>query len=353
MKIACIAFVSAAAIALALGSCAIIPHTERLSPPDSVSSLEYIELGGVRQLVLIRGKDRAKPILLFVHGGPGMPGVPLEHTMRYLEEDFIVAFWDQRGTGKSYPRTEEAFPIGRYVEDTEEIIRILLARFNKEKLYLIGHSWGSILGLTIARDRPELLYAYIGIGQYVNGMDQERISYEYALRWAEESGDARALAELRAIRPPYADASGKLVMEDLATERKWLEKAGGVWFDYRSMGNEYMKRQFMSSTEYTLLDLLSMERRAKAATVSTWSEEMAVDFPSQAPRLEVPTYFFIGKSDLNTPFELSYSYFQELDAPMGKRFVWFERSGHVPFLEEPEKFRKELLTVASERGGRR
>ncbi len=217
-----------------------------------------------------------------------MPGIPLEHAMRELEDDFVMVFYDQRGTGKSEPQTTEPAGIDRYVADAEEVVRMLLRRFSKERLYLVGHSWGSDLGLQVARDMPELLYAYIGVGQVINGAEQERLSYEYVVNRAAESGNERCLAAMAGIRPPYFDETGTLRMEDLALERKWLEKMGGVWYDYKVFGNRDMMKTMLGCTEYTLFDFRNVEKRAKAATVYTWPEEMTIDFIQQIPRIDVP-----------------------------------------------------------------
>jgi len=341
--------ISVGATILALcWSCTVVPHTQKIDGPDSVSSLEYIAIGGVRHLFLIRGSDVSRPILLFLHGGPGMPGIPLEHAMRNLENDFVLVFYDQRGTGKSEPRSIEPAGIDRYVADAEEVVRMLLLRFRKERLYLVGHSWGSDLGLQVARDILELLYAYIGVGQVINGIEQERTSYRYVVNRATELKNDRCLAAMAGIHPPYLDETGKLRMEDLALERKWLEKMGGVWFDYRAFSNRDLMKTMIDCTEYTLFDFRNVERRAKAATVSTWSDQMSIDFFTQIPRLDVPLYFFEGRADYNVPFELAYAYYETVEALKGKRFVWFDRSGHVPFLEESDKFREELLLGVSE-----
>ena len=348
MKPTTIPAVIACLLLMILFSSCVIRYTPEIEQPTSVSSLEYITIGGVRQLFLIRGSDLSRPILLFLHGGPGMPGIPMEHAMRDLEEDFILVFYDQRGAGRSEPRTIESVGIDRYVADAEEVVTMLLRRFDKDRLYLVGHSWGSSLGLRVAANIPELLYAYIGVGRVINGPEQERISYDFVVRRATELHDEQCLAAMATIHPPYYDESGRLRMEDLALERTWLERMGGVWFDYETFGNRDMVRTMLGCTEYTLLDFRDTERRAKAATVSTWSDQMATDYVRQIPRIEVPVYFFEGRSDYNVPFELAREYYETLDAPGGKHWVWFDRSGHVPFLEESDKFRDEMRRVVSE-----
>lgn len=326
-------------------------YTPKITGSSSVSSLEYITIGGEKHFFLIRGEDQSKPILLFVHGGPGMPSIPLEHASRELEKDFIVVHYDQRGGGKSDPSGIIPATINDYDSDLEETIHMLLTRFDKDKLYLVGHSWGTILGLRAAQNIPELLYAYIGVGQYINGIEQEQHSYDYVVKQATLLNNSDCLDDMAKIKPPYFDDEGVLIMEDLSLERKWLGKMGGVWFNYHEFGNSSMMMTMLRCTEYKLIDFLNIEKRAKAATVYTWPEEMAINFIEQVPQINIPIYFFIGRSDYNTPFELSYDYYMNLDAPKGKHYIWFDRSGHVPYLEEPVKFREELLKVLAETHG--
>lgn len=334
-------------LAFSISACA---YTPKINSPRGIASLEYIDLGGIRQLVLIRGKDISNPLVLYLHGGPGSVAIPLEHCIRDLEDHCIIAVWDQRGAGKSYRKgmTRESYAIKQYLSDASELIHILLKRFNKKKIYLIGHSWGSILGVLTARDHPDLLYAYIGIGQVVNMADNERLSYQYTLSKATEEKNEKAVKDLKGIAPPYLDDAGRLNIEHLYRERQWLDKLGGVTCD-RSKGNALMIRNFLKSTEYTLPELLgTVEAGMRRSCSYTWNEMLGIDFIKQAPRLDVPVYFFIGRCDYNTPFELSYRYYQGLEAPKGKHFVWFEQSGHILILEEYEKFKTEMLRVISE-----
>lgn len=172
-----------------------------------IDALEEITLGDVKQWILIRGEDVSNPILLFLHGGPGFPEMPFTHIdSPRLEEHFIVVNWDQRGAGKSYnPEiTEETMNIEQFLSDTYELIRILRQRFSKDKIFLIGHSWGSILGLYTAYRHPDYLHAYIGMGQVVDMREAEMISYRYTVEKAREAEDGEAIKMLKTIgQPPY------------------------------------------------------------------------------------------------------------------------------------------------------
>ena len=188
--------------------------------------MEEIELGGMKQTILIRGKDKINPILLYLHGGPGMLLMPFAHVFdRKLEEKFVVVHWDQRGAGKTYTKSTkpEDLKIEKYLSDTYELIKYLCKRFDKEKVFLIGHSWGSYLGIVTAYRHPELLHAYIGMGQVINQPVDETISYNYVMEKARINNNQKAINDLEKIGlPPYDNA------DELLTERNWLYKYGGI-----------------------------------------------------------------------------------------------------------------------------
>jgi pimeloyl-ACP methyl ester carboxylesterase len=334
---------------LFMASCASTHVTARIPGEKAVSSLEYIELGGARQLTLIRGEDVSKPILLFIHGGPGLPFIPFERMLRGLEKDFIVVFYDQRGAGRSFPKqVEEDATIRQYVDDAEQLIDILLARFGKEKLYVWGHSWGSILGLTVASEIPDKLYAYIGMGQMVDGLRNETDAHDFSVRRATERGDTKALAALAKLVPPYLDRDGKQVEYQLKEARLWLDRMGGVYWDSKKWSNDKLILLLLKSSEYNLFDFLDAEKRGRGAARVVWKEQMAVNFIKTVPKLDVPIYLFMGKTDYNTSVDLAQEYFEKVEAPKGKKFITFERSGHSPFLEEYDAFVSELLGVKAE-----
>ena len=184
--------------------------------PEGIASLEKIRLGGWGQWVLIRGHDAAKPLLLFLHGGPGMPMMYLAHTFqRHLEEDFLCVQWDRRGAGKSFRKDlhPDSLRVSQLLADTEALIDKLRLRFGKEKIYLAGHSWGSYLGMLLIDRHPEHFFAFIGIGQVVDNIKAEEIQMRFIRRKAEELGNLQASKDL--------DFQGRAVIE------KWLFQFGG------------------------------------------------------------------------------------------------------------------------------
>jgi pimeloyl-ACP methyl ester carboxylesterase len=309
------------------------------SSHESIAKLEEIKLGGHNQYVLMRGANVNHPILLFLHGGPGTAQIGFAPKFqRELEREFLVVNWDQRGSGLSYSEQlkKEDVTIESILSDTVELIEYLLKRFKQPKLFLCGHSWGSVLGVLTAQRVPHLIYAYIGIGQVAKMRDGERISYEYTLRKAKESNHAKALKELEGT--PY----DPLDMKYLMLQRKWLTKFGGSYVGINMFKLIYSK--MLTSTEYKLKDWFSYVKAARFSIEAIWPELLEIDFLRSAAKLEVPVYIFAGRHDYQTPFELAQRYFEALECPY-KELVWFENSAHMVKYEEPEKFDRECLRI--------
>lgn len=171
-----------------------------------IDAVEKIWLGGLDQWIQIRGQDRTKPILLFLHGGPGFPQMPFAHLNAELEQYFVVVQWDQRGAGKSYSRAvpDESMRVAQFVADAHELVQSLLARFGARKCYLVAHSWGSLFGAQLVARYPELFFAYVGIGQTVDLPQTEQVLYQFALDSAQNDRNEDAIVGSRADRPAAA-----------------------------------------------------------------------------------------------------------------------------------------------------
>jgi len=304
----------------------------------AISILEEVELGGVKQWILARGDSAANPILLFLHGGPGFPEMPFTHVdSEFLEKHFIVVNWDQRGAGKTGDAgtAPAMMTIDRYLADTHELIELLKARFQKKKLFLIGHSWGSILGLLTAHRYPESIHAYIGMGQVVNMQKGEALSYAYALAKARESRDEEALRQLVEIGSPdrWED------YEHMMKFKEYLDRYKGVFqrLSYREVGKLWFTSPHYTQSEKQNL-MISFARTQK----TMWPKYMRVDLAKEVRKMKVPVYFFVGRFDYVTHFDLVAAYCQALKAPH-KELVWFEESGHHPNLDEPEKYQQMLV----------
>ena len=286
----------------------------------SIASLERIKIGGVKQTVLIRSKSINNPVLLILHGGPGSSEMAaFRHYNSKLEDYFIVVNWDQRGAGKSYSPfiDKKTMNISQFVSDTIELANLLKNRFNKEKIYLLGHSWGSGLGIRAVEKSPELFYAYIGVGQIVNMVENEKLSYKFTLEKAKELKDDRAIKELSSIKNyPWSGSQG---MKYLMTERRWLAEFGGVLYGEKGYGKMFSA---FKSPEVNIFDLFLFFSGSYFSINNMWQELVdKTDFLKTSTSLKVPVYFMIGKHDYNVPFELSEKYFNILKAPK-KELIW-------------------------------
>ncbi len=306
--------------------------------PGSVASLERMQLGGVPQSVLIRGRSTRNPVVLFLHGGPGMPAMYLAHAwQRPLEDDFVMVQWDRRGVGKSYFGDIPArhLTVRRLLDDTYELVNILRGRFAQERIILVGHSWGSYLGMLAVRERPDLFRAFVGVEQVTGPGHGDtaaaRLQEAFIRSEAARRGAPEAAREL--------DAKGPAAVE------KWLFRFGAEvhsatsWWPLLRLGLE--------APEYTLGDVLRIPKG-----LALYARAMTYDVPADTLRadvtaVQVPVYIVAGRWDLTTPTALAERYFAALRAPH-KEFFLFERSAHFPFLEEPARFAEVLRRVATE-----
>jgi len=341
-----LAVLVAAAAAFALlrpGSTAPITDREGRPLPGSVAALAKVRLGGALQTVLLRGRSEKNPVLLFLHGGPGTSELGLVRTYNCaaLEEHFTVAVWDQRGAGLSYAAIEprSAMTVEQLVADCCELVEWLCARFGQEKVHVVGHSWGSLLGVLAVQRRPERFHAYVGMGQVANVLEGERRSYAWTLAQAEAAGDARALAKLRRLgEPPYSgDLSAAIV-----AQRSVVARYGGEVHGNPRGGMLLLLRAMLRSREYGWRDRVNVFRGAFAGMRLLWPQILSIDLFAQAPELKVPVYLLLGRHDQEAPSAVAERYLEALVAPR-KTLVWFERSAHFPNVEEPEAFHRVLV----------
>ncbi|MCK4265229.1 alpha/beta hydrolase [Candidatus Babeliales bacterium] len=308
---------------------------------NSIAEEIYLSLGGVEQWVLLRGSNVNNPIFIFLHGGPGIS----EHALfRYynndLENYFLTVGWDQRGCGKSYNKNipPESMNIDTFVSDLHELIQYLKKRFKRDKVYLLGKSWGSILGTFYAHKYPEDLIAYIGTGQVANVKDSERLSYEFALVEAKKRNNKKALSELSKIKfPPGKD------IKDVKIERKWLTKFGGSAYG-RDGYIMHWAPKMLSIKEYSWQDIIRFVLGSKISLKFLWSEIFNVNLFEQVLKLNVPVYFLLGRHDHQVSSKLAAEYLEKLNAPK-KELIWFDCSGHHPPFEEPERFNEILISL--------
>jgi pimeloyl-ACP methyl ester carboxylesterase len=297
----------------------------------SIAELAHRRLGGLDQWVMIRGQSVASPPLILLHGGPGFSETALfRHFNAPLERIFTVVYWDQRGAGKSFDRNipQSSMTVEQFISDLDELVDAVCKRLGKSKVTIFGHSWGSALGVLYAARFPEKVAAYVGSGQIGDWAAGESASYAFALAEAQRLGKHRAVKKLRAIGPPPHTA------ESLWTQRMWLSRLEGR---LRAKAMWTLGRAVLAGKESSIFDLPGTMRGLRFSLGAMWTEVSRLNLIELVPSLQMPVFFFLGRNDHWVPAEISVAYIDALTAA-SKKLVWFEGSGHEPFVDEPAKF---------------
>jgi pimeloyl-ACP methyl ester carboxylesterase len=307
---------------------------------QSIHQLETVILGNCTQYISTHTDSDEYPLLLMLHGGPGIAQIGfISHFTQPLEKEFIVINWDQRGSGKSYKFKPDAatMTIEQFINDAIELIQLLLKRHQKSKIYLVGHSWGTVLGLEIAHRKPELIHAYISVAQVVNMEMGEQISYQFALDKAVEKQNIEAINDLKSIGyPPYK------TFKDNLKQREWLDVLGGSTYE---INLKKVMQKAGSLKEYNIWDWIYRFKKGIYFSIEHLEKELlAVNFEDKIKQINIPIWFFIGDTDYQVPFELAEKYFTQLIGNQ-KVMVRFERCGHMIPFEKPIEFCAEIIKV--------
>lgn len=323
---------------------AVVKDLGRILAPDGIQESYKTPIGGIDQWLYVRGQNSANPIILFVHGGPASPIMPTAwQFQRPIEEYFTVVNWDQRLAGKTFRETDpnsisDTVKIARYVDDAIEVAEHLRQRYRKDKLILMGHSWGTIIGMGAALKRPDLFHAYVGVGQNISTRENERISFEYALQQAKAHNNAEALKDLESVAPYPGDQP--ITRERIIVARKWPQYYGGLTA-FRNSSSYFFDGPVLSP-EYEHADARAINEGNLATLGRILPEFVQVDF-STVDRFPIPVVMFLGRHDYTTPTAPTVDWMKKVKAPY-KQSVWFENSAHMIPWEEPGKMLVSLLT---------
>ena len=322
-------------------SCAYTPEIRNAAgtvKPNSITEEFSLTIGGIRQWIMIRGTDRNNPILLYIHGGPGKCEMPLQRIYNSeLEDYFTVVTWDQRGAGKTNRIIGDVkdFTLAAYLSDTYEVIQYLKKRFGRQKIFLVGHSWGALLGILTVRDHPDDFFAYVGIGQ-VTGLQQNiGEAYRTALSLATKEGNQKILRKLSGMKLDEGKL-GDAQLRNIIYIRKYIN---------RKTPNQIRKKIYptlvwksMWSPEYTLPDVVRAIIGISGSMDFLKQNDLSnIDMYKLVPELKVPFFIVSGTQDLFTNPDLTRAYLDFVRAPY-KKFIRFERSTHHPNYEEAEKY---------------
>jgi proline iminopeptidase len=319
-----------------------IARSRAIHTADGIESMEQVPVGGIGQWIEVRGESAKNPVLLFIHGGPGSAFMPVAREFQGpWEKYFTVVQWDQRGAGKTYSSNDREIQrrtmnLAQMNADTLEMTNYLRKRFGREKIFVLGHSWGSILGLRLAHDHPELLYAYIGVGQAVNSWDNEAVLYKDSMAEAQRTQNKKAIAELTSIAP-YPSAN--ITFQQIQTMRQW----SGALIGPQGTDDSWMgPKALMLAPEYSLKDDVGWFRGLFLSVDTLLPDLSKMNFADLGYDYQGPIFFLEGRHDPYTPSSVAKDFFDKMNDPQ-KQFAWFEKSGHFPFAEEPQQFTDVLV----------
>lgn len=310
-----------AACAPAAGAAECVRHEARLA------------VDGAALYLLVRGDAADAPLLLWLHGGPGGAERPLfRHFNGALEEHFVVAYWDQRGAGRSFdPEADPSeLTVGRHLADLAAVVAHLRQRFARERLVLAGHSWGGALALLHARDHAGEVAAVLAVSPLVAPRASRQAEFDFVLGEAVRRADEDALAKLRELgAPPYASAGEALAVERIA------DRYGAVY--HAPPSRVWTVLRGILAGLVTPAEIPRMIRANEISLEAMHEELGTLDLRASVPRLEVPVVFLLGRHDRHVDARIGAAYLEALEAP-SKQLVWFEGSAHNPPFEEPERF---------------
>lgn len=286
-----------------------------------IDTTESVHIGGIKQVVAIQGDDRSKPLFLFITGGPGLPGIYDGNKLftNELKKHFVVVQWDQRNCGQtlSLNPSPVKLTVQLFENDTHELVTSLLKQFHRPKLFLMGWSWGTVLGFYMAAKYPDLLYAYMAVSPIVYQLESERILIKELRQKAAEQKNLRAIKELAQVRVPFANPLQNYY------DRKWL-----LLFNGESIGDSTeFKDYFTKNPEF-----MSLCRTADN-----------INLMVSLPEIKCPVYFFVGRKDHQTNYLLSEQYYKQLKAPK-KELFWFEKSRHIIPISEPALMQSDVIS---------
>ena len=307
--------------------------------PAPIQEKKFVRIGGIEQWITINGEDRNNPVLLNLHGGPGVAATPFADAMfAGWERYFTLVQWDQRGAGRTYAKTgpsiEPTMTMDRMVQDGIEVVEYLRQHLQVPKIVLTGGSWGSFLGVQIVKARPELFYAYVGVAQIASIERDVAAGYVRTLEAARQAGDDKAIAELELIGPPPWDALRKFgiwsrwtrVFESKADAPLRVEPS-------EEYASEAEREQFSEAANFSQAHFFGLDMRGPLSTLDLVA--LGVDF-------RLPVFLIQGDADLKSVPEVTRAYFDQLQAPM-KRLQSVPRAGHEPTAAMMEEWRKMLV----------
>jgi pimeloyl-ACP methyl ester carboxylesterase len=312
--------------------------------PGSIAEVGTVRIGGHDHGMVIRGHNVDNPVLLYLAGGPGQSDLVYPRVLLTgLEQDFTVVSWDQRGTGTAYAGLDptSSFTLDAAVSDTVEMTNYLRQRFDEPKIYILGESWGSTLGVLAVQQHPELYYAYIGSGQMVSQRETDRRLYHDMLAYADRTGDAELSAKMQSYgEPPYRDLYG------YAFVMGYYDALAGPYTP--AVGHDNLLEAAnvgpfgVLGSEYGLVDKVNVVRGLIDMFFVMYPQIQEIDFRQDVTRLDVPVYILDARHELDARRDLALEWYELVESPV-KRLYTFENAGHAPAFEESDQFHRIMV----------
>ncbi len=306
--------------------------------PNGIETGMFVRLGGIEQWISIRGCDRANPVILIMHGGPATSYMGLAPLFRSWEDAFTVVQWDRRGVGKTFGRNGRAgsgeMTLERIVADGAELAQFLAGHLQQRKVFLLGHSMGSMIGISLAARHPQLFHAYIGTEQIIDMPRNESVSYQIILQRLRELGDTQQVRKLEKIGPPpYSRA------RTWGTKQYAAEAADPAYGELAKKTHTMM----LNSPAYRVKDHFDFVGGSAFCISKLYPQWMSFDAHKLGTRFATPVFIITGASDVMTPTELSEEWLQTIEAPR-KAMITIANAGHLVFATAREAYLDALLT---------
>ncbi|MEJ2668407.1 MAG: alpha/beta fold hydrolase [Deinococcales bacterium] len=314
--------------------------------PGSLATLERVHIGDTEQWIVIRAARPDNPVLLYLSGGPGQSDLPYSRVLLGdLARDFVVIAWDQRGTGKSYPALDPSDTLtpDRAVRDVIALTQKLRKRFGAAKIYLLGESWGSTLGVLAVQRRPDLYYAFIGSGQLVSQRETDARLYRDVLDYARSSGDDSLLRRIKGFgAPPYGSVFAYGAVMAFYDQLAGAYAPPAAFTD--RLASAHLGFLGVRGSEYRWIEKVNVVRGLIDMFSVLYPQLQTIDFRRDVPRLDVPIYLFDGGHELGARRDLALQWFAQVDAPL-KRLYSFPDAGHAVAFEHFGDLRRILADV--------
>lgn len=315
------------------------------TPEDGINESMYVDVNGTKQWINIYGEDINNPVLLYLHGGPGSATSHIDYMItRKWADVYTIVTWDQRNCGKSYDSSQNDIVLTKdmFLTDGKEVTEFILEYLSKDKITILGHSWGSIFGANLVLEYPEYYESFIGAGQLVDMLDNEEAFKQEALLWAED--DKESLQLVNQLTP------NNTTIEHFTIKNTIMQKYG---YDMMVNGADYnLLTTLIFNPNYSIFDWIDfININMSSYSEFLLSEEFASFFLRGKTDYHVPFYNINGDKDYQTNYKLAAEYFEQVNAPYKQLFIMKDMT-HGLLESDSEGFSEIVHEIAEIEKGR-